>query len=31
MYSSCEVGITANSKDNALTMWVDDVKFEKVD
>jgi len=31
MYSSCEIGITANSKDNPVTMWVDDVKFEKVD
>ncbi len=31
MYSSCEIGITANSKDNDLTIWVDDVKFEKVD
>ena len=30
MYSSCEVGITANSKDNDLTIWVDDIKFEKV-
>ncbi len=30
MYSSCEIGITANSKDNDLTIWVDDVKFEKV-
>jgi hypothetical protein len=30
MYSSCEIGITANSKDNDLTMWVDDVKFEKI-
>lgn len=31
MYSSCEIGITANSKDSNLTMWIDDVKFEKVD
>jgi hypothetical protein len=31
MYSSCEIGITANSKDNDLVLWVDDVKFEKVD
>jgi hypothetical protein len=30
MYSSCEIGITANSKDNELTMWADDIKFEKV-
>lgn len=31
MYSSCEVGITANSYDNDLRLWVDDVVFEKVD
>lgn len=31
MYSSCEVGITANSADNALRLWVDDVRFERVD
>ena len=30
MYSSCEIGVTANSKDSDLIMWVDDVKFEKV-
>lgn len=30
MYSSCEIGITANSKDNDLVIWVDDIKFEKV-
>lgn len=30
MYSSCEIGITANSKENDLTLWVDKVKFEKV-
>lgn len=30
MYSSCEIGITANSKDNDLTIWADDIKFEKV-
>ncbi len=30
MYSSCEVGITANSKDSDLSIWMDDVKFEKV-
>ncbi|MFY0689927.1 MAG: heparin lyase I family protein [Cyclobacteriaceae bacterium] len=29
MYSSCEIGITANSHDNALTIWVDDVTFER--
>lgn len=29
MYSSVEIGITANSRDNDLTIWVDDVKFEK--
>lgn len=28
MYSSCEIGITANSKDNDATIWVDDIKFE---
>lgn len=31
MYSSCEIGITANSKENDLTIWIDDIKFEKVD
>jgi hypothetical protein len=31
MYSSCELGITANSKSNDLTIWVDDFKIEKVD
>lgn len=31
MYSSCEIGITANSKDNDLTIWMDEIKFEKVD
>lgn len=31
MYSSIEVGITANSDDNDLTMWVDDIKFEKIE
>ena len=30
MYSSCEIGITANSKDTDLILWVDDIKFEKV-
>lgn len=29
IYSSCEVGITANSKNNDATVWVDDIKFEK--
>lgn len=29
MYSSVEIGITANSRDNDLTLWVDDVKFER--
>ena len=29
MYSLCEIGITANSKDNDLTIWADDIKFEK--
>jgi hypothetical protein len=31
MYSSIEIGGTANSKDSDLVLWVDDVKFEKVD
>ncbi len=30
-YSSCEIGITANSSENPCTLWVDDVRFEKVD
>jgi Polysaccharide lyase len=30
-YNSCEVGITANSYNSDLRMWVDDVVFEKVD
>jgi hypothetical protein len=30
MYSSCEIGITANSKMNDLTLYVDAIKFEKV-
>jgi hypothetical protein len=30
MYSSFEIGITANSKDNNLTIWTDEIKFEKV-
>ena len=30
IYSSCEIGITANSKDSDLTIWADDIKFEKV-
>ena len=29
-YSSCEIGITANSSDNPCTLYVDDVKFERV-
>lgn len=28
MYSSIEIGITANSKESDLTIWVDDVRFE---
>ena len=28
-YSSCEIGITANSFKNPCTLWVDDVQFEK--
>lgn len=31
MYSSIEIGITANSHDNDLTIWVDDIRFEKVE
>ena len=31
MYSSIEIGITANSADKDLTIWVDDIKFEKID
>jgi hypothetical protein len=31
MYSSIEIGITANSADNDLTLWVDDIKFEKTE
>jgi hypothetical protein len=31
MYSSVEIGITANSKDNDLTIWVDDILFKKVE
>ena len=30
MYTSVEIGITANSKNNDLTIWMDDIKFEKV-
>lgn len=30
-YSSCEVGVTANSFESPCTLWVDDVQFEKVD
>ena len=30
MYSSVEIGITANSKDNDLTIWVDDIIFERI-
>ena len=29
MYSSIEIGITANSLDNDLTIWADDIKFER--
>ncbi len=29
MYSSIEIGATANSKDSDLILWVDDIKFEK--
>lgn len=30
MYSSCEIGITANSPEAAVTLWVDDIKFERI-
>ena len=30
MYSSIEIGITANSRDNDLTMWADDVTIEMI-
>ncbi len=30
MYSSIEVGVTANSYDNPIVLWIDDIKFEKV-
>ena len=30
MYSSFEIGITANSAENDLLLWVDDVRIEKV-
>lgn len=29
MYSSCEIGITANSQDQDVTLWVDDIAFEQ--
>ena len=31
MYSSVEFGITANTKDNDLVIWIDDIKIEKLD
>jgi hypothetical protein len=31
MYSSIEIGITANSRDSDLVIYVDDVKFERVE
>jgi len=31
MYTSIEIGITANSFDAATVLWVDDVKFEKLE
>lgn len=30
MYSSCEIGITANSSNNSTKLWVDDIRFEKM-
>jgi len=29
-YSSCEIGITANSSENSCSLWVDDVQIEKI-
>lgn len=31
MYSSCEIGITANPSADAVMLWVDDVRMERVD
>ncbi len=31
MYSSFEIGITANTHDSDLNLWIDDVKIEKAD
>ena len=31
MYSSCEIGITANSESSDCTLWVDNVRFERID
>jgi len=31
MYSNAEIGITANSRDNPLTLWVDDFEITKVE
>jgi hypothetical protein len=30
MYSSCEIGITANSRDSKTIMWVDNFSVEKI-
>ena len=30
MYSSIEIGITANSRDNDLTMWADEVTIQRM-
>jgi len=30
MYTSVEIGATANTRDSDITLWVDDVKFEKI-
>ncbi len=31
MYSSVEIGITANSQDKDLIIWIDDIIFERID
>lgn len=30
MYSSIEIGVTANPSESNVTIWIDDIKFEKV-
>lgn len=29
-YNSCEIGVTANSKNNTVRLWVDDISFNKI-